>query len=254
MYNNNEKSLSGLIFISIAIVLSVAIAVCGFIYSKKSVGSIISATGSASVDFESDLIVWNGRFSAADSTSAKAYEKIKKDGERVRKYLIDNGITEDEMIFDSVNISEDKHYNYDKNGNFLSTETVGYTLYQSVKITSKNIDKIEKVSRDISSLLESGVEFTSNEPEYYCTTLDSVKLDLIEKATQNAKERINIMARESGASLSSLKSSRLGVFQITAKNSGTSSYGYDGYLDTSSREKTASITVKLEYGVKGSLF
>lgn len=251
---NREKSVIQSIFISLAIILSVGIAVCGYIYSKKSIGNTISATGSASVDFESDLIVWNGRFSAVDSTSAKAYEKIKKDSETVRKYLTDNKITDDEVIFDSVNITENKYYNYDKNGNFISTEVTGYTLNQSVKITSKDIDKIEKISRDISSLLESGVEFTSDAPEYYCTTLDSVKLDLIEKATQNAKERINIMAKQSGAMLSSLKSSRLGVFQITAKNSGTSSYGYDGYLDTSSRDKTASITVKLEYGIRGSLF
>lgn len=251
---NNGKNVFSSIFISVAVILSVAIAVCGYIYSRKISGNVISATGSASVDFESDLIVWNGRFSAESSTSAKAYEKIKKDGERVRKYLADNGITEDELIFDSVNINENKIYNYDKNGNFLSSEISGYTLYQSVKVTSKDIDKIEKVSRDISSLLESGVEFTSNEPEYYCTTLDSVKLDLIEKATQNAKERIDIMTKRSGASLGDLKSSRLGVFQITAKNSGTASYGYDGYLDTTSREKTATITVKLEYSVRASLF
>ena len=58
------------------------------------------------------------------------------------------------------------------------------------------------------------------------------------------------MAKNSGAKVGKLRNSNLGVFQITATNSGTSSYSYDGAFDTSSRNKTASITVKLEYDLK----
>ena len=80
--------------------------------------------------------------------------------------------------------------------------------------------------------------------------MEAHKLDLINKASQNAKDGIDIMAKNTGASLGKLKNSNLGVFQITAKNSGTSSYSYDGAFDTSSRHKTATITVKLEYDIK----
>ena len=58
------------------------------------------------------------------------------------------------------------------------------------------------------------------------------------------------MAKQSGAKLGKLRNSSLGVFQITATNSGTSSYSYDGAFDTSARNKTATITVKLEYDLK----
>jgi hypothetical protein len=58
------------------------------------------------------------------------------------------------------------------------------------------------------------------------------------------------MAQNSGARIGKLRNSSLGVFQITAKNSGTGSYSYDGAFDTSSRSKTASITVRLEYDLK----
>ena len=75
-----------------------------------------------------------------------------------------------------------------------------------------------------------------------------MKLELIEKATANAKERIDIMAEGSGANLGNLLTANLGVFQITAQNSNTE-YSYGGYFDTSSRNKTASITVKLNYAV-----
>lgn len=140
--------------------------------------------------------------------------------------------------------------NYDINGNYIGSEPDGYYLTQSVTVTSSNLDTVEMISRDISSLLDKGVELFSDSPEYYYTALDELKLDLIDKASVNAKDRIDIIAKNLGASLGKLKNSSLGVFQITAQNTGTSSYSYDGAFDTSSRFKTATITVRLEYDLK----
>ena len=87
------------------------------------------------------------------------------------------------------------------------------------------------------------MQFASEEPEYYYTKLDELKLQLIEEATQNAKDRIDLMAQGTGSTVGELSSANLGVFQITAQNSNTE-YSYGGYFDTSSRNKTASITVR----------
>ena len=149
-----------------------------------------------------------------------------------------------------MDISRTYRDNYDNNGNYIGSEADGYQLTQSVTVSSYNLDVVEKISRDISSLLDKGVELTSNSPEYYYSDLDALKLDLIDKASINAKDRIDIIAKNSGAGLGKLKNSSLGVFQITARNTGTSSYTYDGAFDTSARYKTASITVRLEYDLK----
>ena len=238
------------LILGIALVLSTIGAMFLFTDYKKGVGSVISATGSAEIDLESDLIVWRGNFKAIANTSMDAYDKIKKDAEKAKTFLLNNGIKEDEMIFDSVNIIEKTESIYDDNGRYTGDRFIGYELSQKVTVTSNDIPKVEKVSRDISSLLEEGVEFASFSPEYYVSTLADKKLELIKLATANAKERIDIMAKEANASTGKLKNSRLGVFQIVAKNSGTSAYGYDGYLDTSSKDKTASITVRLEYSIR----
>ena len=58
------------------------------------------------------------------------------------------------------------------------------------------------------------------------------------------------MAAGSGCRTGQLLSANLGVFQITAKNSGAGEYSYDGAFDTSSRYKTAMITVRLNYAVE----
>lgn len=211
---------------------------------------VISATGSASVDFEADTIIWRGSFSTTAVTSRQAYSKIKSDADLVRHYLADNGLSGSEVVFNSVDISRTYEDRYDDNGNYIGSFETGYQLTQSVVVSSSNLDAVELISRDISSLLDEGVELTSGSPEYYYSDLDALKLDLIDKASLNAKERIDIIARNSGAVPGKLNNSSLGVFQITAKNSGTGSYSYDGAFDTSSRFKTATITVRLEYGLK----
>ena len=245
-----NKSWITALIIGLSIVASCCVIALGLSHFRSESVHTITATGSASVNFESDLIIWRGSFSAADYTSKDAYNKIKKDSEVVKNYLLNNGVTEDEIIFNSVDIWKTYREIYDDNGNYIGREQDGYGLEQSVSVTSTDIDKVEKISRDISSLLDSGVEFESQSPEYYYTGLDDLKLSLIEQATSNAKERIDIMAKNSGARVGKLRNSNLGVFQITATNSGTSSYSYDGAFDTSSRNKTASITVKLEYDLK----
>lgn len=243
--------------ITIAVIIGVCLIVCTIItmtslisYKKQSNSNGITATGSSSCDFESDLIVWRGSFSAYGATTTSAYHTIQSDAEKIKDYLLENGITEEEMVFSSVNIS--KHYisNYNDEGNYIGDEQDGYDLYQNVIVTSDDVDKVEKVSRDITALIQSGVEFTSESPEYYYTKLDELKLQLIEDATVNAKERIAIMAEASESQIGSLVNANLGIFQITARNSASEDYSYGGTFNTSSRYKTATITVKLNYTSK----
>lgn len=238
------------LIIGLCIVVSCVSLAIGLAHFRSESSHVITATGSASVDFEADIIIWRGSFSAVAYTSQDAYSKIKQDAELVKNYLTSNGVTDEEIVFNSVDISRTYRDVYDVNGNYVGSEPDGYQLTQDVTVSSSNLDNIEKISRGISSLLDQGVELSSGAPEYYYSDLDALKLDLIDKASINAKDRIDIVAKNSGAKLGKLKNSSLGVFQITAKNSGTSSYSYDGAFDTTSRYKTATITVKLEYDLR----
>lgn len=239
--------------VAIALIAAVAAVICVTIlsgsfvsYKKYANGSGITVTGSASRNFESDLIVWRGSFSAYGITPNSAYQSIKNDADVIEKYLLDNGITESEMAFSSISISQRWTTEYNDEGERIGEYLDGYDLYQSITVTSSDVDKVDAVSRDITKLIESNIEFTSDSPEYYYTKLDELKLDLIEQATENARTRAEIIADGTNADTTRLLSANLGVFQITAQNS-NSEYSYGGAFDTSSRYKTATITVKLNY-------
>lgn len=69
---------------------------------------------------------------------------------------------------------------------------------------------------------------------------------MIAEATKDANVRAQQIAENAGGSLGNLKSADMGVFQIVGQNS-SEDYSWGGSFNTSSKNKTASITVNLQY-------
>lgn len=234
----------------VSLVVAVIVAVTGLVGYKQNASGGIGATGSATRDFTSDLIVWRGSFSAYGKTTTEAYETIKKDAGIIQDYLIAHKVPKESIVFSSVDISPDYRQIYNDYGNIVGSDLVGYSLSQRLTIQSADVDNIEVISRDITELIGSGVNFSSEAPEYYYTKLGELKLELIDAATADAKSRIDIMAKQSGGRVGRLLSATLGTFQITAQNSAEDSYTAGGAFNTWSREKTMFISVKLHYALK----
>lgn len=233
----------------VSIIIAVIFAVNGFVGYKQNSNGGISAAGSATCDFSSDLIVWRGSFSAYGQSTTEAYEIIKKDAGIVEEYLVAHNVPKESIVFSSVDIIPDYRQIYNDVGYNIGSELVGYSLSQRLTIQSTDVDNIEIISRDITDLIGSGVNFFSEAPEYYYTKLSELKLQLIEAATADANARINIMAEKAGGKVDKLLSATLGTFQITAQNSATDSYTAGGTFNTWSREKTMFISVKLHYSL-----
>lgn len=216
--------------------------------SRSKAMETISVTGSAEKDFVSDLIVWKGSYSRKSMDLKSAYAQLKEDENTIRAYLSGKGIKNNEMVFSSVNINKEFNYKTDENGRSLGQEFSGFNLTQNVRIESSNVDKIDQISREATELIEQGIEFNSSAPLFYYTKLTEIKMDLLAKASADGKQRAEIIAKNSGSSLGKLKNANLGVFQITGKNS-DEDYSYGGTFNTSSRNKTGSITIRMEFAV-----
>ncbi|MGB5480499.1 MAG: SIMPL domain-containing protein [Eudoraea sp.] len=236
-----------------AIIFGVAIIIAanflGSAYVKRSnPARVISITGLGNENFTSDLIVWEGRFVTFNTVLKTAFEQLNNDKEIVRDYLVSKGISPDNIIFNSVQTIEQRDNKYE-NGNFVGTIFRGYELSQSVQIESSDVALVEKVSREITELLNKGVQFNSSPPRYYYTKLSDLKIKMISKATEDARIRAEKIAENSGGTLGDLITARMGVFQITGQNS-DEAYSWGGAYNTAAKKKTASITMRLEYKVK----
>ncbi|RTY92503.1 SIMPL domain-containing protein [Flavobacterium sp. GT3R68] len=236
-----------------AIIIAIAVIVSAFLFSnafqnRNKGNDTISVTGLGKKDFVSDLIVWSGSFSKKSLTLKDAYASLDSDRESIKRYLSSKGIKSDEMVFSAVNFNKDFDIIYNENGSTRQQVFAGFTLTQSVTVQSKDVNKIEDISRQSSELINSGVEFYSNPPEYYYTKLAELKIKMIAEATKDASTRAKSIAENADAGLGHLKKSDMGVFQITGQNS-SEDFSYGGSFNTNSKNKTANITVKLVYEV-----
>jgi hypothetical protein len=233
---------------SIAIVLSALVLGYAIIHRNDPVRTI-SVTGLGSQDFVSDLVVWEGRFSTLKVDLKTAYNELKEQKKLVESYLKSQNIDDSELVFSAVQTYKQTRPKYSNDGRYNGEEFVGYDLSQTVTIRSKEVDKVEGVSRSITDLLNQGVQLFSNPPRYYYTKLAELKLDMIAKATADARSRAEQIAVQSGGSLGKVMEAKMGIFQITGRLS-NEDYSWSGAFNTADKEKSASITMRLEYLVK----
>lgn len=241
----NKTSLIVAAIASIALISATVIIGNAYKYKFKS-NDNINVTGNALKDFNADLVKWRATFSRNNFDLKSASDQLKQDQNVVRNFLISQGIKTSEIVFEAVNITKDIQYGTDANGNSINHFN-GYILSQDVTIQSTDLDKIEKASREISNLISQGIELNSSNPNYYYSKLEDLKLELIAQASENAKQRAENIATKSGSNLGKLKKADLGIFQITGKND-NEDYSYGGSFNTTSRQKTAQITVKTSFG------
>ncbi|MBI2794853.1 MAG: SIMPL domain-containing protein [Ignavibacteria bacterium] len=207
----------------------------------------INVTGLAQRDFTGDFIVWRASFERRATSINDAYTMMKRDADIVRRYLMGRGVKSSELIFDAIDIQ--KEYRSVKVGDTYDKVFTGYRLWQAIRIESKHVDQIEALSREISELLNMGVELNSQSPEYYYTRLSELKVDLLAKAAADGRVRAEKIAENAGGSVGSIRRADMGIFQITAQNS-SEDYSWGGAFNTSSKNKTASITVRMEFGMR----
>lgn len=234
---------------SVALVAAVAIG-GKYLYNTKGPAKTVSVVGLAERDFTSDLIVWDISYNVINPDLKQGYADLKDLTQTVKAYLIEKGVSEKELDFKAINHYKETRYVYNQETRTSQDVFIGYRLTQSIRIESNNVDKIEKISREISELLDKGININENNMAYYYTKLADLKVDMLAEATQNAKNRAETIAENAGSHLAGLKTANMGVFQITAPNSADEDYSWGGTFNTTSKKKRASINMRLTYYVR----
>ena len=241
-----RQALTVTILCCASFVAAVVVAAYTFKYRNRA-DDMIVVTGLAKQDFDSDLAVWTGRYTVHNATLKGAYDQLKKDAETVRSFLKAKDIEDGELSLSSAAI--DKEFEQIQESERTISKFIGYQLTQVVRVESMRIDKVETVARDITSVIDAGVEIYSNAPEYYYTKIGDLKIEMIAQASKDGRLRAEQIARNTDGRIGPLRYSSLGVFQISRPNSNTE-MSWAGSFDTSSRRKTASVTIKLQFAAQ----
>jgi uncharacterized protein len=205
----------------------------------------ITVTGSAQREITSDLAVWRGRLSRRDTDLKTAYQNLRIDMEKVRSYLISKGVPSGDIVISQVSTESI----YAKNDKGSATNDIeAYRLFQAVDVRSSDVNLVTSLSRESTELIDQGVEFESDAPQYFYSKLDDLKVEMLAKATENAKERAANMTRATGNGIGLMRQAKMGVFQITPSNSTeVSDWGVN---DTSSLYKKVTAVVNVSFAIQ----
>lgn len=240
------------IIIGIAIIITAWILGKSFQNRNDNLDSI-SVIGLGTKDFVSDEILWSGSFKSTSMDIKTAYNKIVSDQKIVNDFFVSKGFKQNEFSFGAVNFQKKfREIRSENSDNQTRYEQVfdGYEATQTISFSAKKnpdlMKRIENVSSKTSELVNSGIELSSNSIQYTYSNLPSLKQSLIENATKDANERATKIVKTGDGNIGKLKNASMGVFQITGQGS-TEEDSYGGNNDTFSKNKTARITVRLEY-------
>jgi hypothetical protein len=229
--------------LAVALVLSSIVMAWAITQNKKS-DQTITVTGSARKRIKSDLVLWRAGVSYQGSQPQDAYKSLTDGISRIKQYLISKGIPAEQITISSI--TSTTLHGKDKDGNETS-EITGYSLRQEAEVRSNDVDKIEKVAREATELINQGILLESGAPEYYYTKIADLKIEMLAEAAKDAKVRAEQVAKSTGSGIGSVRQARMGVMQITGADSNEVSG--EGINDTASLEKDITAVVNVGFAV-----
>ncbi len=238
----NNKALLPFGLVLAAGMLLSAIVAAGTFYKVRALDNTLQVTGSAKQKVVSDLVKWNASFSRtvlADDLKS-GYSQISSDLAAVKGFMTSHGISEESLEVSQVYLME--NYRYDSN---LPRE---YTLRQTVRIQSPDVEKITEIAKNTGLLINQGLIFTTDNLEYYISNLPDLRVSLLGEAVKDASARADSIAQSGGKRAGALKSAAVGSVQVLQVNS-TDVSDYGTY-DTSTIEKEVMVTVRATFSIK----
>ena len=234
-------------FVSASIVLAISFIVAALVLaftlvSLRSLDDTITATGSSKEIVKADSAKWSLSISrsATEGSIPAGYLALARDVEAVRKYLLDGGVTPEQITLGSISVNQE--YTSDSNA------PRRYSVYQSIEVVSSDVEKIKTLSQGAGRLIQEGFMVNPNPPQYFISNLPDLRVSLLGKAVEDAKNRAEELAKAGGASVGNLKSASSGVVQVLAPNS-IEVQDYGSY-DTSTIDKEVMITVRATFSIR----
>ena len=220
--------------------LAAAVAVKGL----RSANDTITVTGSSTERIRSDFADWTVVVVASGASQQEAYQALQPALQRTTAFLREQGIPAAAISSGSVK-TEQQQVRDPRTGELRSTS---WSASQTVKVSSSDVAKVQAVAAAIASLIGQGVPLTIQEPAYTYTKLAEKRVDMLAKATRDARQRAVAIAREAGSGIGAITNADTGTFQITVPNS--TEMGSYGSYDTSTIDKDITAVMGVTFRVQ----
>jgi hypothetical protein len=234
---------AGMMAISVSLVIGAAIA--GNSLRTLRSNDQLTIIGSATRPIKSDYAIWRASVTSQQPTLPQAYQELQRRTERVQRYLQEKKIPDGAVTLAAI--TTEPFQETTSNGG-TTGRILFYRLTQRFEVRSENIDGIAAIAQASTELINEGVPFVSEAPEYLYTKLEDLRVEMIEAATRDAKARAEAIARVSNSRVGAIRAAETDAFQITARFSTEASDR--GSYSTATIDKDIRAVVAITFAVE----
>jgi hypothetical protein len=178
----------------------------------------VTVKGLAEEEHLADIVIWPIQFTEASNQLEDIYEQLESSGEKVRKFLTERGVSENEISISTPLVTDKSAQRWggqqDAQFRFVADQTV--TIY------SEDVEKIREVMSQLADLGKQGITLSGDEyqvrPEYIFNSLNDIKPQMIEAATKEARAVAEKFAEDSNSQLGKIKTAYQGQFSISPRD------------------------------------
>lgn len=212
------KFYSGLCIMAGLVVLGIMIPTAVMKY--RSFDRTVNVKGLCEKEVRADKVIWPIVYKVMSDNVQSIYSQIDAANAVIVDFLKAGGVTEDEMTVSVPQISDKLANEYgDTNRAFR------YIAKNVVTVCTSDVDKVLALMASQADLLKKGVVTVGNDwenpVEFRYEGLNGVKPEMIEEATQNARETAEKFAKDSDSRLGKIKTANQGTFTIEDRDSNT---------------------------------
>ena len=181
----------------------------------------VSVRGVSERDVTADLATWTISFSEEGPELGAVNQRVEQQSAAVRSFLRRSGFREAELSDSGVSFNRERiHYNDRPPENRV-------TVRRSIELRTVKVMRARAAHERMAELLRQGVELEGSNLNFSYTKLNELKPVMIAEATRRARGSAEQFAKDSGASVGSIKSASQGYFSIGPRD-GSGEEGGDG--------------------------
>jgi uncharacterized protein len=191
------------------------------IVAIKTFERTVTVKGLSEREVNADTAIWPITFNEAGNDLNELFSSIQKKNALITAFLIDQGFPATAIAVAPPGIVDKQAQGYS------GTErmTFRYSANSTITVYTEDVPRVRMAMQNMVELGKEGIALAGRgyqtQTEFLFTALNRIKPDMIQEATQNAREVATKFAKDSQSRLGKIKQARQGQFSINNRDSNT---------------------------------
>lgn len=181
----------------------------------------VNVKGLAEMEVPADKVTWPLVYKSLGNDLNALYEEIKRSNRTITEFLKEKGLTDKEISINAPVIVDMKAERYGNN----QDSPYRYNVTTGITVTSNKVDLVRGLITEQGELLKRGIAITTGDYQYNIqyeyTGLNTIKPQMIEEATKNARQAAEKFAKDSESTLGKIRHANQGQFSISDRDPNT---------------------------------